>query len=136
VNSAEFAKERIEPTLDRGFLDATSLAEYLVTKGIPFRTAHQIVGALVKKCEETGRYALKQLSIDDFNEVIAGKSDVRVDQDVYDALGAHNVVKRYQSAGATVGALPSRGGALHFSLHTCDLSFASSSASRSSGSAS
>ncbi|MEP6984966.1 MAG: hypothetical protein ABI970_05195 [Chloroflexota bacterium] len=30
----------MEPTLERGFLDATSLAEYLVTKGIPFRTAH------------------------------------------------------------------------------------------------
>jgi len=33
VNSASYDKERIEPTLDRGFLDATSLAEYLVTKG-------------------------------------------------------------------------------------------------------
>jgi argininosuccinate lyase len=46
VSSASFVKENIEPTLDRGFLDATSLAEYFVTKGIPFRTAHQIVGAL------------------------------------------------------------------------------------------
>jgi argininosuccinate lyase len=32
VNSASYDKARIEPTLDRGFLDATSLAEYLVTK--------------------------------------------------------------------------------------------------------
>jgi argininosuccinate lyase len=50
VNSASFIKENIEPTLDRGFLDATSLAEYLVTKGIPFRTAHHIVGTLVARC--------------------------------------------------------------------------------------
>ena len=47
VASAAFAKHNIEPTLDRGFLDATSLAEYLVTAGVPFRTAHRVVGALV-----------------------------------------------------------------------------------------
>ncbi len=54
VSSAEFVKENIEPTLERGFLDATSLAEYLVTRGVPFRTAHQIVGALVARCEKDG----------------------------------------------------------------------------------
>jgi argininosuccinate lyase len=108
VNSAEFVKENIEPTLERGFLDATSLAEYFVTKGIPFRTAHQIVGSLVRRCEETGRHSLKQLSVEEFNEAIgkaqgAGTLGVRIDEDVYNALGAHNVVKRYQSAGAAGG---------------------------------
>jgi argininosuccinate lyase len=103
VNSASFDKERIEPTLEKGFLDATSLAEYLVTKGIPFRTAHHIVGTLVARCEKEGMHALKQLSVDEFNETIASKSDVRVDDDVYNCLGAHNVVKRYQSAGAAGG---------------------------------
>ncbi len=103
VNSASYDKERIEPTLDRGFLDATSLAEYLVTKGIPFRTAHHIVGTLVARCEKEGKHALGQLSVDAFNEVIATKSDVRIDVDIYNALGARNVVKRYQSAGAAGG---------------------------------
>ena len=103
VNSASFDKERIEPTLERGFLDATSLAEYLVTKGIPFRTAHHIVGTLVARCEKEGKHALRQLSVEQFNEVIATKSDVRVDAEVFQCLGAHNVVKRYQSAGAAGG---------------------------------
>jgi len=103
VNSASYDKERIEPTLDRGFLDATSLAEYLVTKGIPFRTAHHIVGTLVARCEKEGKHALSQLSVEEFNEVIAGKSDVRIGAEVYDALGARNVAKRYQSAGAAGG---------------------------------
>ncbi len=110
VNSASFDKERIEPTLDRGFLDATSLAEYLVTKGIPFRTAHHIVGTLVARCEKEGKHALKQLSVEAFNEVIESslahaKSDatIRVTDDVYTCLGAANVVKRYQSAGAAGG---------------------------------
>nr|MBA3777648.1 argininosuccinate lyase [Betaproteobacteria bacterium] len=111
VNSASYDKERIEPTLDRGFLDATSLAEYLVTKTIPFRTAHHIVGTLVAQCEREGKHALAQLSVQQFNDVIerslkaqgASSLDVRVTDDVYNALGAHNVVKRYQSAGAAGG---------------------------------
>jgi argininosuccinate lyase len=142
VNSAEFVKENIEPTLERGFLDATSLAEYLVTKGVAFRTAHQIVGSLVAKCERENKTALNQLSIQDFNEALAQSPDrkggvgqagakpvadapgsesassapqsrdregagraqpVTVDEDVYNCLGAHNVVQRYQSAGAAGG---------------------------------
>jgi argininosuccinate lyase len=105
VNSASYDKERIEPTLDRGFLDATSLAEYLVTKGIPFRTAHQIVGSLVARCEKEGKHALSQLSVSDFNDALKaqGSLSVELTDDVYNALGAHNVVKRYQSAGAAGG---------------------------------
>ena len=111
VNSASYDKERIEPTLDRGFLDATSLAEYLVTKGIPFRTAHHIVGTLVAQCEREGKHALSQLSVQQVNDVIdatlkaqgASTLGVRVTDDVYSALGAANVVKRYQSAGAAGG---------------------------------
>ena len=123
VNSASYDKARIEPTLDRGFLDATSLAEYLVTQGVPFRTAHHIVGTLVARCEREGKHALSQLSVDAFNEVIdasiqqaanrqssaasspaAPRSDaLHVTDDVYTCLGAANVVKRYQSAGAAGG---------------------------------
>jgi argininosuccinate lyase len=112
VNSAEYDKQRIEPTLERGFLDATSLAEYLVTKGIAFRTAHQIVGTLVARCEKEGKHALAQLSVAAFNEAIAATTKntqgasslgVVVDDDVYACLGAANVVKRYQSAGAAGG---------------------------------
>src|SRR5437660_2509160 len=71
VNSASYNQEAIEPTLDRGFLDATSLAEYLVTQSIPFRTAHHIVGTLVSECEKPGRHALSQLSDDEVNRTIA-----------------------------------------------------------------
>lgn len=105
VSSASFVKENIEPTLERGFLDATSLAEYFVTKGIPFRTAHQIVGSLVARCEREGKTALAQLSVADFIAAVesaGGRAD-QVGADVYEALGAKNVVKRYRSAGAAGG---------------------------------
>ena len=105
VNSAEFVRENIEPTLDRGFLDATSLAEYLVTQGVPFRTAHHVVGTLVARCEKEGKHALSQLSLEDFRQTVKehGQDANAVGQDVYDALGARNVVKRYRSAGAAGG---------------------------------
>jgi len=102
VNSASYDKERIEPTLDKGFLDATSLAEYLVTKGVPFRTAHHIVGTLVLKCEKEGKPSLAKLTLQDFQQA-AGDQGGKIANDVYDALGARNVVNRYQSAGAAGG---------------------------------
>jgi argininosuccinate lyase len=104
VNSASFDKDRIEPTLDRGFLDATSLAEYLVTQGIPFRTAHHIVGTLVVKCEKSGRYALSQLHLDEFQHALdEHQVAVKLTEGIFQCLGPHNVVKRYQSAGAAGG---------------------------------
>ena len=96
VRTTKFNEQRIKDGLDRGFLDATSLAEYLVTKGVPFRTSHQMVGALVHGCTERGHHKLAQLSVAEMNE-IAG-TDV-VSEDVYEWLGPENVVKRYQSAG-------------------------------------
>src|SRR5947207_14979773 len=90
VNSASYDRQRIEPTLDRGFLDATSLAEYLVTKGVPFRTAHHVVGTLVARCEKEGKHALAQLSVEQINEVLKASHDgaLGVTEDVYNALGA------------------------------------------------
>src|SRR5213076_508678 len=104
VSSANYIKENIEPTLERGFLDATSLAEYFVTKGIPFRTAHQIVGALVAQCEKENKTSLSQLSLEAFTQAAkAHGAAVGFDRELYDALGARNVVKRYRSAGAAGG---------------------------------
>jgi argininosuccinate lyase len=102
VSSASYVKANIEPTLERGFLDATSLAEYLVTKGVPFRTAHHIVGTLVARCEKEGKSALAQLKLEEFQSA-AGENGTNIGQDVYEALGARNVVNRYQSAGAAGG---------------------------------
>ena len=100
VRTTTFNEERIKAGLDKGYLDATSLAEYLVTKGVPFRTSHQIVGRMVGLCEERGLGMLKKLDVADFNAVCkeydAGEP---VTEDILDWLGPENVVKRYQSAG-------------------------------------
>jgi argininosuccinate lyase len=97
VRSAKFKS----PDMTRGYMDATALAEYLVTKGVPFRTAHQIVGTLVHHCIDNNITQLSDLSIDDMNRLAAplAAGSPPIDKDVVDWLGADNVVKRYQTYG-------------------------------------
>jgi len=94
VKHTKFNTKKITASLDKGFLDATSIAEYLVGRGVAFRQAHKIVGQLVKKCEKQGK-SLGQLSIEEFK-----KHCTLVEPDVYDWLGADNVIKKYVSEGA------------------------------------
>ena len=94
VAHTTFRTKEILAGLDSGFLDATALAEYLVKKGMPFRQAHGVVGALVAACEKQGKQ-LGQLSLEEFQECSS-----LIEADVYGYLGAVNVVRRYASAGA------------------------------------
>ncbi len=96
VKSAKFNEQRITQSLDRGFLDATSLAEHLVTKGVAFRTAHQYVGALVNHCIEQGIVKLADLTVEQMKQIAGCDA---VGDDVYEWLGPENVVKRYQTDG-------------------------------------
>ena len=52
--NTSFKAESIMEHMDKGFLAATDLAEFMVTEGIPFRTAHELVGKIVRHCEATG----------------------------------------------------------------------------------
>jgi argininosuccinate lyase len=94
VATARLRPERIEAGLDEGFLDATSLAEHLVNRGVPFRTAHQVVGRLVARAEKEGK-TLAELPL----EVLRSECEA-FDADSAGALGAANVVANYAPAGA------------------------------------
>jgi len=94
VSHTSFNADRIARDLDAGFLDATSLAEYLVKKGVPFRQAHQIVGQLVKQCESQS-VTLAKLPLDQMR-----KACDKIDSDVYQSLSPANVVAGYVTAGA------------------------------------
>ncbi len=94
VAHTTFNPKKIAAGLREGFLDATSLAEYLVGKGVPFRQAHGIVGALVALCEKQGQ-TLSELPLETLRE----HAPV-IGRDVYDHLGAASVVQSYVSAGA------------------------------------
>ena len=81
--------------LDEGFADATVFAEYLVKKGVPFRTAHHVVGSLVAECDRKGLDQLSQLDLNTMRE----KND-KITDDIYGVLGAKKVIAAYQSDGA------------------------------------
>ena len=97
IQTAHFNQEQINRSLADGFLDATSLADYLVTRGVPFRSAHEIVGRLVKMCRSEQKTALSELSLEQFNQACNGLAEC--DPEVYDWLGASNVAKRYATVG-------------------------------------
>ena len=94
VSTARFNRQRIAETLDAGFLDATSLAEYLTIRGVPFRQAHQTVGQLVARAEQEGK-TLAQLPLSVLREASG-----QVGADVREHLGPANVVSRYAPQGA------------------------------------
>lgn len=51
IEKTEFNMENIQNQLNKGFLNATDVAEYFVKNNIPFREAHEMVGKMVKYCE-------------------------------------------------------------------------------------
>ncbi|HEY0261331.1 MAG TPA: argininosuccinate lyase [Lacisediminihabitans sp.] len=54
IATLTFNTERMAELAPQGFSLATDVAEWLVTKRVPFREAHEISGALVSFCEERG----------------------------------------------------------------------------------
>ncbi len=50
----EFDTARLAELAPQGFSLATDVAEWLVRQGVPFRVAHEVAGACVRKCEELG----------------------------------------------------------------------------------
>jgi argininosuccinate lyase len=59
----EFRPERLEQAVQTDFSNATDVADYLVARGVPFREAYQLVGALVKGCLAEGTL-LRQLPLE------------------------------------------------------------------------
>ena len=67
VSDFRINKERLADALKEGFLMGTDLAEYLVTRNVPFREAHERVGRLVAYCLEEG-LNLDQVPLDKLQE--------------------------------------------------------------------
>lgn len=68
IDSLEFDVARLRAAIDEGYLVATELADYLVTRGVAFREAHDIAGHLVRLASERG-VELAGLSLDDLRAV-------------------------------------------------------------------
>ena len=79
----------------RGFLEATDLADYLVTRGMAFREAHSCVGKAVAFALSRNR-ELSELSLNE----LKGFSEL-IGEDVYEFLKVERMIDRRQSSGGT-----------------------------------
>ena len=79
----------------RGFLNATDLADYLTKKGLPFRAAYKIAGQLVAYCIEHTT-VLEELPL-----ALLRQYSERFDEDVYAAIALTNCVTGRTSLGGT-----------------------------------
>ena len=52
LENITFKENVLREQLKKGFIEATDIAEFMVVQGVPFREAHEIVGNLVKYCEQ------------------------------------------------------------------------------------
>jgi argininosuccinate lyase len=95
VAGAELNRSAIQERLDRGHLDATTLMEHLIRRGTAQRTAHELVGNLVRTALDRG-CRLSDLSVEDFQ-----RADPQLDEGIYDVLGVQRAVAAFVSYGST-----------------------------------
>lgn len=95
IEGTTLQRESIRSQLDLGYLDATVLMEYLIRKNVPQRTAHEIVGRLVRTAMEHN-VPLASLPQEVFRDNYDGFDDT-----VYEVLGAENAVAAMKSDGST-----------------------------------
>jgi argininosuccinate lyase len=98
LGGLRFNRERLEAAAADEMVAATDIADLLVRKGMPFREAHGVVGALVRTVIESGR-TLSELT----PEELATHSEL-LDDDYYDALRHGAWLDSKVSAGGTASA--------------------------------
>ncbi len=96
VDGATLRSDKISERLDEGFLDATTLMEFLIQQGVPQRTAHEVIGRSVGLCERRG---LKQLA--DLSDAELAEAHPKLGPEARKVLGVQNAIKAFRSYGST-----------------------------------
>ncbi|HEY9608917.1 argininosuccinate lyase [Allocoleopsis sp.] len=91
----EFKNERLAQAVDEDFSNATDVADYLASKGVPFREAYNLVGKVVKTCLKSDKL-LKDLSLEEWKELHPA-----FEPDIYQAIAPTQVVAARNSYGGT-----------------------------------
>ena len=87
--------QNMRTAAQKGFINATDLADYLVRKGLPFRTAYKISGQIVADCIAKG-LVLETYPIEDYQ-----KHSPLIEEDVYSAVDLSVCVEKRISLGGT-----------------------------------
>ena len=95
VRTMTVNKARLHSAVHSDFSNATELADYLATKGMPFREAHEVTGKLVFTCIQQGIYLL-DLPLEEMQ-----KESALIEEDIYAVLAPEAAVSRRNSLGGT-----------------------------------
>lgn len=95
IKSMHANTDEMKKAAQKGFINATDLADYLVKKGLPFRTAYKISGSIVAKCIAEGK-VLESLTLAEYQEI-----DPLFDEDVFAAIDLSACVEKRISEGGT-----------------------------------
>lgn len=87
--------DRMAQSAKSGFMNATDAADYLVSKGIPFRDCHEIIGKMVLYCIENNK-SLEELSMPELKSFSPA-----FDDDIYDHIDIKACIKAKKSEGST-----------------------------------
>jgi argininosuccinate lyase len=100
MKAADFNYERMQAAAETGFMNAFAAATYLVTRGVPFRMAHECIGKAVQLClEKDPGCELADLSLEELR-----KLNPAFDQDFYSCLTVGAVLAIHDVPGGTAPA--------------------------------
>ena len=86
LNTTTFLKDNMLKAAKKGFINATDAADYLVKKGMPFRTAYKIIGSIVAYAIDNDK-TLDSMSIDEYKHF----SEL-FDKDIYEYIDLKKAV--------------------------------------------
>lgn len=95
ISTMEVKKNQMADAAKYGYMNATDAADYLVSKGIPFRDCHEIIGSLVLHCIRK-HCAIEELSLEELRQF----SD-QFDEDIYDKISVRSCIEGKRSKGST-----------------------------------
>ena len=95
VSTMQARTENMKRAAQKGFINATDLADYLVKKGMPFRTAYKISGQLVALCLQKGA-VLEELTLEEFRSF-----SQLFEEDIYSQIDLTTCVEKRISQGGT-----------------------------------
>ncbi len=95
IATARWNVERMEKSCEGGFANATDVAEYLVQKGLPFRTAHTVAAKAVRLCIEKNLPCLENLSL-----VELKNCSPLIENDIYEKISPRACMKNRKTLGA------------------------------------
>ena len=93
LKTMKILKANMRQAANKGFINATDCADYMVKKGKAFRDAYKITGELVSYCLDNGK-TLETLSIEEYK-----RADKIFEEDIYEEISLENCVKKRKVVG-------------------------------------